>query len=114
MADQKSAPIHLTLTNITKDEIAQNRRILKSILEAVLYLATGPAEAVRPRRPWSDQKFFQCGQSLIYFQNFGRTNNCVVVAFLKWSDQSRTPSAAPEQGKTLHSEVTEMIQSMLS
>ena len=39
MADQKSAPIHLTLTNITKDEIAQNRRILNSILKAVLYLA---------------------------------------------------------------------------
>ena len=30
----------------------------------------------------------------------------MVEAFLKWSDQSRTPSAAPEQGKTLHSEVT--------
>ena len=39
MADQKSTPIHLTLTNIAKDEIAQNRRILKSILKAVPYLA---------------------------------------------------------------------------
>ena len=31
-----------------------------------------------------------------YFLNFGRTNNCLVEAFLKWSDQSSTPSAAPE------------------
>ena len=32
---------------------------------------------------------------VLYLQNFGRTNNCVVEVFLKWSDQSRTPSAAP-------------------
>ena len=33
---------------------------------------------------------------VLYSQNFGRTNNnCVVGAFLKWSDQSRTSSATP-------------------
>ena len=30
---------------------------------------------------------------VLYFQNFGRTNNCVVEVFLEWSDQPRSPSA---------------------
>ena len=35
---------------------------------------------------------------VLYFQNFNRTNNCLVEVFLKWSDQSRTPSATPDPG----------------
>ena len=56
MADQKSAPIHLTLTNITKDEIAQNRRILKSILEAVLYLSSIARQNIAFRGHRDDSK----------------------------------------------------------
>ena len=38
---------------------------------------------------------------VLYLQNFGRTNNCVVEVFLKWSDKSRTPSAAHEYARDL-------------
>ena len=30
---------------------------------------------------------------VLYCQDFGLTNNCLVEVFLKWSDQSRTPGA---------------------
>ena len=30
----------------------------------------------------------------LYFQSFGRTNNCQIDALIRWSDQSCTPSAA--------------------
>ena len=32
---------------------------------------------------------------VLYFQNFGQTDNCIVEVSLKWSDQSHTPSATP-------------------
>ena len=32
---------------------------------------------------------------VLYFLNFGRTDNCLVEVLFKWSDQSSTPSAAP-------------------
>ena len=34
---------------------------------------------------------------VLYIQNFGRTNNYLLEIFLKWSDQSPTPSANPEE-----------------
>ena len=40
------------------------------------------------------QKFSIYGQRVV-FQNFGRRNNCAVEVFLKWLDQSHTPSPAP-------------------
>ena len=38
-------------------------------------------------------KILPFGVKVLYFKNFGLTNNCLVKAFLKWLDQSRTPSA---------------------
>ena len=32
---------------------------------------------------------------VLYSQNFGQTNNCVLEVFLKWLNQSCTPSVAP-------------------
>ena len=32
---------------------------------------------------------------ILYIQKFGRTNNCLVEVFLKWSNQPCTPSATP-------------------
>ena len=32
----------------------------------------------------------------LYFQSYGRTNNCQIQVLYKWSDQSSTPSATPE------------------
>ena len=36
---------------------------------------------------------FPFAVKILYIQNYGQTNNCLVEVFLKWSDQSRTPSA---------------------
>ena len=33
----------------------------------------------------------------LYFQSSGRTNNCQIEVLFKWSDQSCTPSAAPDE-----------------
>ena len=57
------------------------------------HMKARPAEVVQPLRPWSDQNL-PFAVKILYLQNFGRTNNCVVEVFLKWSDQSRTPSTA--------------------
>ena len=56
---------------------------------------SGPAEAVQPLRPLVEPKILPSAVKVLYFQNFGRTNNCLVKVFLKWSDQSCTPSATP-------------------
>ena len=37
-------------------------------------------------------KNFPFAVNVLYVQNYGRTNNCIVEVFLKWSDQSGTPS----------------------
>ena len=42
------------------------------------------------------QKFCNLPSEVLCFQNFGRTNNCLVKVFLKWSDQSSTSSAGPD------------------
>ena len=59
---------------------------------------SGPAEPVRPLRPWSDQKSCPSWAKPNIFQSSGRTNNCLIELLFKWSDQSCTPSAAPEFG----------------
>ena len=40
-------------------------------------------------------KILTSAVKVLHFQNFGWSDNCLVEAFLKWSDHSRTPSAAP-------------------
>ena len=56
---------------------------------------TGSPEVVRSLRTWSDQEILQFAVKVLYFHNFGRTNNCPVEVFLKWSDQSRTSFPHP-------------------
>ena len=43
-----------------------------------------------------EHHYFKIANKVLYFQNFGQTNKYVVEVFLKWSDQSRTPSVTPE------------------
>ena len=40
-------------------------------------------------------KNFPFAVKVLNIQQFGQTNNCLVEVFLKWSDQSYTPSAIP-------------------
>ena len=56
---------------------------------------SGPAEPVRPLRPWSDQKSCHLWSEPCVYQCLGRTNNCQIEVLFKWSDQSWPPSAAP-------------------
>ena len=56
------------------------------------------SQGLRKRSEHSDlgrTKILPFAVKVLYFQNFGPTSNCLVEVFLKWSDQSRTPSAIP-------------------
>ena len=71
-------------------------------LDSVEKLFRRKREELQGRRKRSDHsdlgrtKILPFAVKVLYFQNFGRTNNCLVEVFLKWSDQSWTPSATAE------------------
>ena len=58
-------------------------------------------------------KIFLFMVKALYFQSSGRINNCQIEVLFKWSDQSCTPSAAPDFGLMSADELLSTCQAKL-